>query len=54
MKNAKKYLTIEEKKELLLKGERIPVCVYRNPKAEKERKKEMKQLHKNFSENISR
>ena len=35
MKKRKKYLSIEEKKELLSEGKHIPLCVYVNPKEEK-------------------
>ena len=29
-KGKKRYLTIEEKKQLALKGENVPVCAYRD------------------------
>lgn len=48
----KKYLTIAEKKELLLNGKRIPICVYVDPEAEKKRKKEKEKLAKQFKKNI--
>ena len=30
MKNEKKYLTMEEKKELFFKGKTVPICVGKN------------------------
>ena len=48
----KTYLTIKEKKELLLAGKDIPLCVYEDTKKEKSRKKELKKSFKSFCKNI--
>ena len=48
----KKYLTIEEKRELALEGKKVPICVYPDGRAEKRRKREQKNLAKRFSKNI--
>lgn len=47
-----KYLTIKEKKELILVGKQVPLCVSENGKEEKKRKKEKKRLFSNFAKNV--
>lgn len=52
MKTTFKALTIKEKKELLLNGKDIPVCVFENSRAESERKKQKEKLDKKFAKNV--
>ena len=47
-----KYLTMEEKKQLALAGKDVPICVYPNPKSERQKKREKKRLTKNFAKNL--
>ena len=55
MKKNKKYLTIKEKKELILKGENVPLCVYNeNQKIKVKKLLKNKKLSKNFYNNISK
>lgn len=47
-----KYLTIKEKKKLVLEGKDVPICAYEDEKAERYKKREQKKLDKQFSKNI--
>ena len=47
-----KYLTIKEKKELILAGKQVPLCVSEKGKEEKKRKKEKKRLFSHFAKNV--
>ena len=49
----KKYLTIKEKKQLVLEGKDVPICVYPEEyKDKKRRKKTHKKLADTFSKNV--
>lgn len=48
MKKEKKYLTIEEKRQLVLERKNVPVCAYSDEKAEKRRKIEKRKLFNCF------
>lgn len=48
----RKYLTIEEKRKLVLEGKDVPLCVYSDERAEKQRKRKQRELDKRFSKNI--
>lgn len=48
-----KFLNIDEKKKLLSEGKSIPLRVKQDPNAEKERKKLIAELQKNFSDTIN-
>lgn len=49
----KKFLTIEEKRDRLLKGLKIPIVVHVDQKQEKMRKKYQEKLFKNFHKTIN-
>lgn len=55
MKKTKKYLTIKEKKEMVLKGETVPLCVYSEDAIIKTKRLIMnRKLSRNFYSNISK
>ena len=45
MKKRKKYLTIEEKRQLALEGKHVPVCAYPDERA---RKRKQRKLYNRF------
>ncbi len=49
----KKYSTIDEKRNKLLKGLQVKPEVYVNSRQEKRRRKEKERLHKNFHKTIN-
>ena len=52
MKLSKKYLTIKEKKQLVLEGKDVPVYVFEDNKTEKLRKKQQRKLANTFLKNV--
>jgi hypothetical protein len=52
MAKRKRYLTMDEKRQLALEGKPVPICVYPDYKAEKRRKKELERLARIFHKNI--
>lgn len=49
----KEFLTIEEKRDRLLKGLKVPIVVHVDSKQEEMRKKRKKELLKNFRKTIN-
>ena len=49
-----KFLNIDEKEKLLLEGKSIPLRVKQDSNTEKERKKLIAELQKNFSDTINK
>lgn len=47
-----RYLTIEEKKQLVLEGKDVPLCSYPNSSSERRRKREKLRLFKKFAKNL--
>lgn len=52
MKARKKFLTIEEKRQLALEGKPVPVCTAEDYAGEKKRKRQQKKLAKTFAKNV--
>lgn len=52
MKARKKFLTIEEKRQLVLEGKPVPVCTAEDYEGENKRKRQQKKLAKTFAKNV--
>ena len=52
MKVREKFLTIEEKRQLVLEGKPVPVCTTEDYVGEKRRKRQQKKLAKTFAKNV--